>query len=110
MDFNEAIPPIDLQFNLADVPSSLLLCSHTPHPCPSPPSPFPQYDITKDSLSEYSEIAIQFGYIVLFASALPIASLVGFVCSVIETKVDAYKFLYLYKKPTLQGAQDIGNW
>jgi hypothetical protein len=64
----------------------------------------------KDSLNEYLEIAIQYGYIVLFASALPIASLIGLVCSILETKIDAYKFLYLYKKPSLQGAQDIGNW
>lgn len=64
----------------------------------------------KDSLGEYSEIAIQYGYIALFASALPIAPLIGLICSIIETKIDSYKFIYLYKRPTIQGAQDIGNW
>ena len=61
-------------------------------------------------LGEYAEIAIQFGYIVLFASALPVASFIGLVSSCIETKADAFKFLKVYRRPVIRAAEDIGMW
>jgi len=68
------------------------------------------YDVVRGCLGEYAEIAIQFGYIVLFASALPVASFIGLVSSCIETKADAFKFLKVYRRPVIRAAEDIGMW
>jgi anoctamin-10/anoctamin-7 len=61
-------------------------------------------------LGEYSEVAIQFGYVALFASALPIASLASLFAFLIEVKADTIKFLYVYRRPQPTGALDIGLW
>lgn len=47
----------------------------------------PYYDVMKGSIEEYAEIVMQYGYIMLFAAALPIAPLVGLLASFVEVKV-----------------------
>lgn len=69
-----------------------------------------QYDILKGALSEYSSVAIQFGYLTLFASALPLAPLVGLVACLLEAKSDTFKFLFLKRRPRMKGIEDIGTW
>jgi hypothetical protein len=53
----------------------------------------------QSTLEDYSEIAIQFGYNALFASALPIASTFAFVSNIVEIKGDSWKLLNLYQRP-----------
>ena len=62
------------------------------------------------SLDDYSELAIQFGYISLFASALPGAAFFALIANYVEAKGDAWKLLTLHQRPVPTGAQDIGNW
>ncbi len=45
------------------------------------------------SLDDYAEVAIQYGYNGLFLSALPMASLFGFVANVIEV----WNIVYVFK-------------
>jgi anoctamin-10/anoctamin-7 len=61
-------------------------------------------------ITQYAEIAIQFGYTALFASALPIASLFGFFSNWINLKATSWKLLNLYQRPVPTGAADIGSW
>ena len=52
----------------------------------------------------------QVGYVVLFAPAFPIASLVCYVSFLFEVRTDAYKLLASTQRPRYAGAQDIGSW
>jgi len=69
-----------------------------------------RYNIMKSSLNDYAEIAINFGFIALFVTALPIAALAGFVSSWLEIKADAWKLMLIYQRPIPAGAEDIGMW
>lgn len=46
----------------------------------------PYYDVMKGSIEEYAEVVMQYGYIMLFAAALPIAPLAGLLASFIEVR------------------------
>lgn len=64
----------------------------------------------KSSLNDYAEIAINFGFIALFVTALPIAAFAGFISSLLEVKADAWKLMLIYQRPIPRGAEDIGMW
>jgi hypothetical protein len=68
------------------------------------------YDPIKSTLKDYSELAIQFGYIALFVTALPIAACAGLFSSYVESKGDAWKLTHLHQRPIPRGAEDIGTW
>lgn len=68
------------------------------------------YNIMKSSLNDYAEVAINFGFIALFVTALPIAALAGFISSLLEVKADAWKLMLIYQRPIPRGAEDIGMW
>jgi anoctamin-10 len=69
-----------------------------------------KYDILKDAFCEYSSVAIQFGYLALFASALPAAPLMALCACLVEAKADTFKFLFLKRRPRMKGMEDIGMW
>jgi hypothetical protein len=62
------------------------------------------------TLSDYQELAVLFGYMVLFNVAFPIAGLLSYVLLIIEMRVDRYKLLSLVKRPHPVGGKDIGTW
>lgn len=53
---------------------------------------------------------IQFGFITLFVAAFPLGPFFALINNMIEIRVDAYKFVVLYRRPLAQKAQDIGIW
>ena len=59
---------------------------------------------------EYNEMAIQFGYLTMFASVAPWAACFCMLNNEIERRVDAYKMLYTQQRPRYQGASSIGMW
>lgn len=61
-------------------------------------------------LEDYMEMVIDYGYVVMFAVAFPLAPLIAFVMVVIEVRIDAYKLCYLTRRPFPIPAQDIGVW
>eukprot|EP01035_Chromulina_nebulosa_P017328 gene17328-22872_t len=69
-----------------------------------------KYDVMISSIENYAEVAIQYGYTALFASALPVASLFAFFSNLVESKGKAWTLLNLHQRPVLKGAQDIGTW
>jgi anoctamin-10 len=64
----------------------------------------------KATISDYAEVVINFGYITLFAIALPAVGLIAFVANWLELKGDAWKLLSVFRRPIPRGAEDIGQW
>ena len=53
---------------------------------------------------------IQFGFITIFVAAFPLGPFFALINNMIEVRVDAYKFVVLYRRPLAQKVQDIGIW
>jgi len=68
------------------------------------------YNPTLEAIGLYSDIVVQFGYLALFVSALPIASLFTLITNYVSSKALTWKMLVLYQRPIPIGAQDIGVW
>ncbi|XP_003744254.1 anoctamin-8 [Galendromus occidentalis] len=66
-----------------------------------------RYDGT---FEDYLEMFIQFGYVVLFSSAFPLAALCAFVNNVVEIRSDAFKLCAIFQRPFGQPAENIGTW
>ncbi|CAG8592715.1 9566_t:CDS:10 [Ambispora leptoticha] len=65
----------------------------------------------KDDLREdYEQMAIQFGFIALFAAAFPLAPLCAWFHNIIEIHMDGYKYLKLKRRTISSLAQSIGMW
>ena len=67
----------------------------------------PEYENT---FEDFSEMAIQFGYLALFSPAYPLAPLLAFLNNVFEIRVDANKLCYSVRRPDWELAEDIGSW
>ena len=65
------------------------------------------YDSTFD---DFNEMAIQYGYVALFAPAYPLAPILSAINNVIEIRVDAMKLCYTCQRPLWTQAADIGSW
>jgi hypothetical protein len=59
-------------------------------------------------LSDYIEMIIEFGYVVLFGTALPILPLLLLVEIIFEIRVDAWKLCNLMKRADPHRSEDIG--
>lgn len=59
---------------------------------------------------DYLQIYIQFGYVTLFSSVVPMAALIALVNNVIEIRLDIFKLQNVYKRPFAERAKDIGSW
>jgi anoctamin-10 len=65
------------------------------------------YDNTIDDMSE---LIIQFGYVALFALALPITPLLALLNNVVEMKVDAVNLVNQSQRPHPNGSSGLGAW
>ncbi|KAH9491750.1 Anoctamin-8 [Bulinus truncatus] len=64
----------------------------------------------EDTLDDYLEMCIQFGYITLFSSAFPLAALCALLNNVIEIRSDAFKLCLTFQRPFGQRVDSIGIW
>eukprot|EP00299_Pterocystis_sp_00344_P011289 c5232_g1_i1.p1 GENE.c5232_g1_i1~~c5232_g1_i1.p1 ORF type:complete len:774 (-),score=157.49 c5232_g1_i1:41-2362(-) len=62
------------------------------------------------TFDDYNEMAIQFGYVTMFAAAFPVASFASLINNVIEIRSDAFKLLKQTQRPRYVGCEDIGSW
>jgi anoctamin-10/anoctamin-7 len=62
------------------------------------------------TFEDYNEMVIQFGYVILFVSAFPLAPLFALINNLVEIRTDAFKLLRLHQRPALGRAEDIGTW
>jgi anoctamin-10 len=65
--------------------------------------PYEQFD-------DYLEMVIQYGYIMLFASAFPLAASAALITTIIEVKSDGVKLTFVTKRPQIQRVRNIGVW
>ncbi|XP_037312965.2 anoctamin-8 isoform X2 [Pungitius pungitius] len=64
----------------------------------------------EDTLQDYQEMFIQFGYVVLFSSAFPLAAMCALVNNIIEIRSDALKLCTGLQRPFGQRVENIGQW
>tara|TARA_A100001015_G_scaffold317867_1_gene435968 strand:+ start:1380 stop:3443 length:2064 start_codon:yes stop_codon:yes gene_type:complete len=67
-------------------------------------------DVVIQSIANYMNIAIQFGYMVLFITALPYAPIFVFISNIITLQCDVWSILYIYQRPIPNAAEEIGTW
>ncbi|EDO38807.1 predicted protein [Nematostella vectensis] len=70
-------------------------------------SNMPEYE---DTFEDYLEMFIQFGYVVLFSSAFPLAALCALANNVIEIRSDAFKLCTNLRRPFGERVENIGTW
>uniref|UniRef100_A0A8C2ZS95 Anoctamin n=1 Tax=Cyclopterus lumpus TaxID=8103 RepID=A0A8C2ZS95_CYCLU len=63
-----------------------------------------------DTLQDYQEMFIQFGYVVLFSSAFPLAAMCALINNIIEIRSDALKLCTGLQRPFGQRVENIGQW
>eukprot|EP00742_Colponemidia_sp_Colp-10_P020355 GILJ01023706.1.p1 GENE.GILJ01023706.1~~GILJ01023706.1.p1 ORF type:complete len:381 (+),score=59.84 GILJ01023706.1:89-1231(+) len=72
------------------------------------------FEAQKDAMSsmsgDYLEIALQYGYMTMFAVVFPWSAALAVVFNVIEIRVDANKLLHLYQRPLAKPVKSIGAW
>eukprot|EP00736_Rhodelphis_marinus_P000759 Rmarinus@m.24092 len=59
---------------------------------------------------DYNEMAIQFGYVTLFAPAFPLAAFLALANNLTEIRGDAIKICKGLRRPVYARAEDIGTW
>lgn len=62
------------------------------------------------TFEDYLEMFIQFGYVVLFSSAFPLAAFFALLNNVIEIRSDAFKLCVIFQRPFGQKVSTIGSW
>ena len=70
----------------------------------------PDYDFIQDSIDDYSELLIQFGYQTLFVTALPLSTLLVMINNHFQLRYDVEKMLFLTRRVYPKSAEDIGTW
>jgi anoctamin-10/anoctamin-7 len=68
------------------------------------------YDPIHDSIQRYSDLAIQYGFMVLFTTALPLAALLVCIECFMSSQVDMYLLLNLKQRAMPAAASDMGTW
>ena len=63
-----------------------------------------------EQFDDFLEMAIQLGYVLLFASAFPLAAPLSLACNFIEIRSDAFKLAFTVRRPRVLRARDIGPW
>ncbi|XP_041060976.1 anoctamin-8 isoform X2 [Carcharodon carcharias] len=64
----------------------------------------------EDTFQDYQEMFIQFGYVVLFSSAFPLAAMCALINNIIEIRSDAFKLCTGSQRPFGQRVDSIGQW
>jgi hypothetical protein len=63
-----------------------------------------------ESFDDYMEIVIQLGYVTLFASAYPLASLIAIVANLVEVRADCFKLTRVCQRPRPRRVDSCGMW
>ena len=61
-------------------------------------------------MSVVCSIVIQYGFVTIFVAAFPLAPLFAWLNNIIEIRLDANKYVKLFRRPVAERAQDISAW
>jgi hypothetical protein len=64
----------------------------------------------ESSFDEFNEMAVQYGYLALFAPAYPLAPLLALINNVFEIRIDSVKMCTVLQRPRFRQCEDIGAW
>lgn len=59
---------------------------------------------------DFKDMAIQFGYVTLFAASFPLAALFALLNNIFEIRSDAFLLCRSHQRPPWQAQEDIGSW
>ena len=62
------------------------------------------------TFADYAELALQYAYVTIFVSVLPVAPLLAVFANLIEIRVDATKFCFQQRREPPRDAPGIGTW
>jgi hypothetical protein len=62
------------------------------------------------TFNDFNDRTVQFGYIVLFAPAFPLAPLLAFINNLVEIRAAGYKLCNGYRRPVVKQRMGIGTW
>lgn len=65
---------------------------------------------SQDTFQDYQEMFVQFGYVVLFSSAFPLAAMCALINNIIEIRSDAFKLCTGLQRPFGLRVESIGQW
>eukprot|EP00111_Clytia_hemisphaerica_P002798 TCONS_00007881-protein len=72
------------------------------------------YDLVETSQQglfyEYLEMVIQYGFITIFVAAFPLGPLFALLNNLFELRVDAYKYVAVFRRHASERTEDIGIW
>nr|XP_055039329.1 anoctamin-8-like isoform X1 [Misgurnus anguillicaudatus]XP_055039332.1 anoctamin-8-like isoform X1 [Misgurnus anguillicaudatus] len=66
--------------------------------------------MNQDTFQDYQEMFVQFGYVVLFSSAFPLAAMCALINNIIEIRSDAFKLCTSLQRPFGLRVGNIGQW
>ena len=64
----------------------------------------------EDTFDDFLEMFIQFGYVILFSSAFPLAALCALLNNIVEIRSDAFKLCMHHQRPFAKRVESIGIW
>jgi anoctamin-10/anoctamin-7 len=68
------------------------------------------FDDLLGTFDKYSVDAVTYGYLTMFITAYPLASLMVLIQNFINIRVDAFCMCNLFRRPVARQAQDTGSW
>lgn len=69
-----------------------------------------EYNVLIDTLKDYAEIVIQYGFTTMFIAALSVSPALAFVSGYIMIRVNGWKLCQAYRRPSPKTAESIGTW
>ena len=64
---------------------------------------------TYSTFTDYNQLIIQLGFVLLFAQVFPLAPLIALTNNLIQIRLDAYKICYTRQRPIAQKTSGVGN-
>jgi len=68
------------------------------------------FDPMYDSIKNYADTVIQYGFMTLFITALPIACMFDMISNYVKLRIQAVNMRYNFQRPIPMAAEDIGSW
>merc|ERR1711871_850276 len=62
------------------------------------------------AVDDYTEMLLQLGYVIFFAAAFPLCSLLALLNNIMEIRLDGFRYLYIQKRNWYKAAESIGAW